>query len=221
MDLRHEVPRWDAYTGAGWDEAMRTTRNLVLHMSRERCPSNIHMERSRKQSEKQEKRSGLKVSVWSHHWLNYIVRTETQMWDIKEKEGQPRWTVNHKAANFSLNRNFFKPLHDQKLCAWHTLALSGWCWICLENSHTFKATGHSKKKKKNHNSKKCLSGNVFVLKYSKCIRVRTQEVADTQAKGFSHQLSTVNSRITNHGLVARFKHQNNSPQFKWAVGCRP
>lgn len=140
MDLRREVPRWDAYTGAGWDEAMKTTRNLVLHMSRERCPSNIHMDRSRKQSEKQEKWSGLKISVWSHHWLNYIVRTETQMWDIKEKEGQPRWTVNHKVANFSLNRTFFKPLHDQKLCAWHMLALSGWCWICLENSHTFKAT---------------------------------------------------------------------------------
>ena len=69
------------------------------------------------------------------------------MWDIKEKEGQPRWTINHKVANFSLNRNFFKPLNDQELCAWHTLALSGWCWICLEISHTFRATGHCKKKK--------------------------------------------------------------------------
>lgn len=77
--LRREVPRWDAYSGAGWDEAIRTTRNLVLHMFRKRCPSNIHMERSRKQTEKQEKRSGLKIPVLSHHRLNYIVRTETQM----------------------------------------------------------------------------------------------------------------------------------------------
>ena len=70
MRMESEVARYldrNAYAaGAGGDEERRTTRNLVLHMFRERCPSHIHVERPRGQSDKQEKRSGLKIQMWSH-----------------------------------------------------------------------------------------------------------------------------------------------------------
>lgn len=67
MRTESEVARYqdgNAYAaGAGWDEDHQKSG---LHMFRERCPSHIHVERPRRQRHKQEKRSGLKIQMWSH-----------------------------------------------------------------------------------------------------------------------------------------------------------